>query len=333
MQMAKKTFVAAIRDALSEEMRRDPSVFLMGEDVRLGVFAGTRGLHAEFGDRRVVDTPISELAVAGAGVGAALTGLRPIVDLMFGTFLYLALDQIVQQAASARYMFGGQARVPIVYMVQNGGGISAGAHHSQAVHPLFMNVPLLKVVMPSTPYDAKGLLKAAIRDDNPVIFLSPLSLTGARGEVPDDDYLVPLGKGEIRRAGDDVTICSAGATVPTALKAAEALAGQGIAAEVIDLRTLKPWDEALVLTSVAKTGRFVAVDESKPICGAAGEWVATVAEKAFPYLKAAPRRVSGKDVASPFSPVLEKAVIPSVDEIVAAVKSTLAESREPRLAT
>ena len=324
--MTKKTYVAAIKDAVAEEMRRDPNVFLMGEDVRLGVFAGTRGLHAEFGDKRVVDTPISELAVAGAGVGAAVTGLRPIVDLMFGTFLYLALDQIIQQAASARYMFGGQATAPIVYMVQNGGGISAGAHHSQAVHPIFMNVPLLKVVMPSNAYDAKGLLKAAIRDDNPVIFLSPLSLTGARGDVPDEDYVVPLGKGEIKRVGSDVTICSAGATVPMAIKAAEVLAKDGIEAEVIDLRTLKPWDEAMVLASVAKTGRFVAVDESKPICGAASEWAATVAEKAFAYLKAAPQRVSGKDVASPFSPVLEKAVIPSADEIVAATRKTMTEA-------
>jgi pyruvate dehydrogenase E1 component beta subunit len=322
--MAKKTYVAAIKDALAEEMRRDPNVFLMGEDVRLGVFAGTRGLHAEFGDRRVIDTPISELAVAGAGVGAAVTGLRPVVDLMFGTFLYLALDQIIQQAASARYMFGGQAKAPIVYLVQNGGGISAGAHHSQAVHPIFMNVPLLKVVMPSNPYDAKGLLKAAIRDDNPVIFLNPLSVTGSRADVPDDDYIVPLGKGEVKRAGKDVTLCTAGITTVHALKAAEQLAKDGIDAEVIDLRTLKPWDEALVLESVAKTGRFVAVDESKPICGAAGEWVATVAEKGFHNLKAPPIRVSGKDVASPFSPILEKAVIPTVDDIVAAAKKTMA---------
>ena len=320
--MAKKTYVSVIKDALAEEMRRDPTVFLIGEDVRLGVFAGTRGLHAEFGDRRVIDTPISELGVAGAGVGAAVTGLRPVVDLMFGTFLYLALDQIIQQAASARYMFGGQAKAPIVYMVQNGGGISAGAHHSQAVHPIFMNVPLLKVVMPSNPADAKGLLKAAIRDDNPVIFLSPLSITGMRAEVTDEDVIVPLGVGEIKRSGKDVTICAAGAMVTMALKAAEVLTKDGIEAEVIDPRTLKPFDEALVLESVAKTGRFVAVDESKPICGAASEWTATVAEKAFAFLKAAPQRVSGKDVASPFSPVLEKAVIPSVDEIVAAVRRT-----------
>jgi acetoin:2,6-dichlorophenolindophenol oxidoreductase subunit beta len=321
--MAKKAYVSVIKEALAEEMRRDPTVFVMGEDVRLGVFAGTRGLHAEFGDRRVIDTPISELAVAGAGAGAAATGLRPVIDLMFGTFLYLALDQIVQQAASARYMFGGQAKMPVVYMAQNGGGISAGAHHSQAVHPIFMNVPLLKVVLPSTPYDAKGLLKSAIRDDNPVIFLSPLSLTGQRGEVPDEEYTLPLGKGDIKRTGTDVTICSAGVTVQTALKAAELLAAEGISCEVVDLRTLKPWDEDMVLHSVRKTGRFVAVDESKPICGAASEWAATVAEKAFDALKAPVQRVSGKDVASPFSPVLEKATLPAVGEVVAAVRRTL----------
>jgi len=321
--MSKKSYVAVIKDALAEEMRRDPNVFVIGEDVRLGVFAGTRGLHSEFGDRRVIDTPISELAVAGAGVGAAVTGLRPVVDLMFGTFLYLALDQIVQQAASARYMFGGQAKAPVVYMVQNGGGISAGAHHSQAVHPIFMNVPLLKVVIPSNPYDAKGLLKAAIRDDNPVVFFNQLSLTGTRGEVPDEVYVIPLGKGDIKRAGKDVTICTVGLTTQHALKAADILAKDNIDCEVIDLRTLKPWDETLVLESVAKTGRFVAADESKPICGAASEWAATVAEKAFHHLKAPIQRVSGKDVASPFSPILEKAVIPTVDDVVAAVRRTM----------
>lgn len=323
--MAKKTYVAAIKEALAEEMRRDPNVFLVGEDVRLGVFAGTRGLHAEFGDKRVIDTPISELAIAGAGVGAAITGLRPVVDLMFGAFLYLALDQIIQQAASARYMFGGQTSVPIVFMAQNGGGISAGAHHSHAVHPMFMNVPMLKVVLPSNPYDAKGLLKSAIRDDNPVIFLNPLSLTGMRAEVPDEEYLVPLGKGEVRRDGSDVTVCAVGAMVPAALKAADQLALDGIAVEVIDLRTLKPWDEALLLESVTKTGRFVAVDESKPVCGAASEWTATIAEKAFRDLKAPPVRVSGKDVPSPFSPALERATIPSVDDIVAAVRQVMAD--------
>jgi pyruvate dehydrogenase E1 component beta subunit len=266
------------------------------------------------------------LAVAGAGVGAAATGLRPIVDLMFGTFLYLAFDQIANQAGAMRYMFGGQTRLPLVYMVQNGTGSSAGHHHSQSVHPFFMNMPLIKVVMPSTPYDVKGLLKAAIRDDNPVVFLNHLSLGGQRGEVPDEEYVIPLGQADIKRPGKDVTICAAGLMVQHALKAAKALEAEGIDAEVIDLRTLSPWDETLVLESVARTGRFVAVDESYPTCGAADTWAATVAEHAFASLKAPVRRVSSKPVPIPFSPALEKAVIPSVEEIVAAARKTVSAS-------
>jgi pyruvate dehydrogenase E1 component beta subunit len=319
----RKTYIAAIQEALREEMARDERVLLIGEDVRLGVFAGTRGLHKQFGDARVIDTPISELAVAGAGVGAAATGLRPVVDLMFGTFLYLAFDQIANQAGAMRYMFGGQTRLPVVFMTQNGAGSSAGHHHSQGVHQFFMNMPLIKVVLPSTPYDVKGLLKSAIRDDNPVVFLNSLSAGGRRGEVPDEEYTIPLGVGDIKRAGADVTICTAGAMVFRALDAAQALEQEGIQAEVIDLRTLSPWDESLVLASVAKTGRFVAVDESYPTCSAASEWAATVAEKAFHDLKAPVQRVNNKPVPMPFSPVLEKAVIPSAEDIVAAVKRTL----------
>lgn len=321
--MARKTYIAAIREALAEEMRRDAQVLLMGEDVRLGVFAGTRGLHGEFGDKRVVDTPISELGVAGAGVGAAATGIRPVVDLMFGTFLYLAFDQIANQAGMMRYMFGGQTTLPLVYMVQNGGGISAGPHHSQPVHPFFMNMPLIKVVMPATPYDVKGLLKSAIRDDNPVIFLNHLSLGGQRSDVPDEEYVIPLGKGDIKREGTDVTICSAGLMVHRALVAADRLEEEGISVEVIDLRTLSPWDEELVLESVAKTGRFVAVDESYPTCGAASEWAATVAEKAFHHLKAPVQRVSNVPVPMPFSRKLEDAVIPTSEKIATAVKKVL----------
>lgn len=321
--MPRITYIAAIREALREEMQRDDRVFLIGEDVRLGVFAGTRGLHTEFGDRRVIDTPISELAVAGAGVGAAATGLRPIVDLMFGTFLYLAFDQIANQAGAMRYMFGGQTRLPLVYMVQNGSGSSAGHHHSQSVHPFFMNMPLIKVVMPSSPYDVKGLLKSAIRDDNPVLFLNHLALGGQRGEVPSEEYTIPIGQGEIKRAGRDLTVACVGLMVHHALKAAKQLEADGIDLEVIDLRTLKPWDEALVLESVHKTGRFLAVDESYPTCGAASEWAATVAEKAFSDLKSAPRRLSSKPVPVPFSPKLEKTVIPSSDEIVTLVREML----------
>ncbi|MDE2637847.1 MAG: alpha-ketoacid dehydrogenase subunit beta [Chloroflexota bacterium] len=322
--MPRKTYVAAIQEALAEEMRRDQRVFLIGEDVRIGVFPSTRGLHTEFGDKRVIDSPISELAVAGAGIGAAVTGLRPIVDLMFGTFLYLAFDQIANQAGAMRYMYGGQTNVPLVFMVQNGAGSSAGHHHSQAVHQFFMNMPQIKVVLPSTPYDGKGLLKAAIRDDNPVLFLHSLSLGGKRGEVPAEEYVIPIGVADVKRAGSDVTICAAGPTVYTALDAADALEAEGVAAEVIDLRSLSPWDKETVLESVAKTGRFIAVDESFPTCSAASEWAATVAEEAFYQLRAPVQRVTNKDVPMPFSPVLEKAVLPSQADVIAAVHKTLA---------
>ena len=321
--MPRKTTVDAIREALRAEMQRDERVVLMGEDVRLGVFAGTRWLHREFGDGRVIDTPISELAVTGAGIGAAATGMRPVVDLMFGTFLFLAFDQIANQAGAMRYMFGGQTTLPLVLMTQNGSGSSAGHHHSQPVHPLFMNMPLIKVVMPSTPYDVKGLLSAAIRDDNPVVFLNPLSLGGQRAEVPDEAYTIPLGEAAIRREGADVTICTAGAMTRRCLAAAHKLAQDGVECEVIDLRTLKPWDEACVLRSVRKTGHFVAVDESFPVCGAASEWAATVAEKAFHHLCAPVQRVSNLDVPLPFSPVLEKAVVPSTEAIIDAVRRCL----------
>lgn len=323
--MPRKTYIAAINEALDEELGRDDSVLLIGEDVRIGVFAGTRGLHKKYGDRRVIDTPISELAVAGAGIGAAATGLRPVVDLMFGTFLYLAFDQIANQAGAMRYMFGGQAKVPMVFMTQNGAGVSAGAHHSQPVHPFFMNMPLIKVVAPSTPYDVKGLLKAAIRDDNPVVFLNQITLGGKKGEVPDEDYVIELSTADIKRAGRDVTICTAGIGVHHALAAAQRLAEEdNVDAEIIDLRTLKPWDEATVLDSVAKTGRFVAVDESFPVCGAASEWAATIAEKGFSHLKAPVQRVSNKPVPMPFNPKLEKAVMPSAEDVLAAVRRTLA---------
>lgn len=322
--MPRKTYVAAIQEALAEEMRRDQRVFLIGEDVRIGVFPSTRGLYAEFGDKRVIDSPISELAVAGAGIGAAVTGLRPIVDLMFGTFLYLAFDQIANQAGAMRYMYGGQTNVPLVFMVQNGAGSSAGHHHSQAVHQFFMNMPQIKVILPSTPYDGKGLLKSAIRDDNPVLFLHSLSLGGKRGEVPAEEYVIPIGLADIKREGRDVTICAAGPTVYTALDASKTLAAEGVDAEVIDLRSLSPWDKETVLESVAKTGRFVAVDESFPTCSAASEWAATVAEEAFHQLRAPVQRVTNKDVPMPFSPVLEKAVLPSEADVIAAVHKTLA---------
>lgn len=321
--MPRKTYVAAIQEALAEEMRRDDRVFLIGEDVRIGVFPSTRGLHAEFGDKRVIDTPISELAVAGAGIGAAVTGLRPIVDLMFGTFLYLAFDQIANQAGAMRYMYGGQTKLPLVFMAQNGAGSSAGHHHSQAVHQYFMHMPQVKVILPATPRDGKGLLKSAIRDDNPVVFLHSLALGGKRGEVPAEEYLIPIGAADIKRPGRDLTICAVGAMVYTALEAAKTLAAEGIEAEVIDLRSLSPWDKQMVLESVAKTGRFVAVDESFPTCSAASEWAATVAQEAFSDLKAPVQRVTNADVPMPFSPVLEKAVLPAAADVIAAARKTL----------
>jgi pyruvate dehydrogenase E1 component beta subunit len=319
----RKSYIDAIREALAEELRRDSSVMVMGEDVRIGVFAGTRGLHAEFGDARIVDTPISELAIAGTAVGAAATGIRPVIDFMFGTFMYLAFDQIANQAGAMRYMFGGQATLPIVFMAQNGSGISVGHHHSQTMHQYFMQVPGIKVVAPCTPFDAKGLLKSAIRDNNPVVFFNHLSLGGFRGEIPDGEYVIPLGVGDVKRAGGDVTICAAGLMVHHALKAATELAAEGIEVEVIDPRTLSPWDETLVLESVAKTGRFVAVDEGHLLCGAASEWAATVAEKAFSDLKAPVQRVTAAAVPIPVSPVLERAAVPSAADIIAAVHRTL----------
>ena len=213
---------------------------------------------------------------------------------------------------------------PLVFMVQNGAGSSAGHHHSQAVHQFFMNMPQIKVILPSTPYDGKGLLKSAIRDDNPVLFLHSLSLGGKRGELPAEEYLIPIGLADIKRAGNDVTVCAAGPTVYTALDAAQTLAAEGVEAEVIDLRSLSPWDKETVLASVAKTGRFVAVDESFPTCSAASEWAATVAEEAFHQLRAPVQRVTNKDVPMPFSPVLEKAVLPSAADVIAAVRRTLA---------
>jgi pyruvate dehydrogenase E1 component beta subunit len=321
----RKYYIKAIQEALFEEMARDVSVFLMGEDVRIGCFAGTRGLYAEFGGERVIDTPISELGVAGAGVGAAITGSRPVVDLMFGQFLMLAYDQVSNQANAMRYMFGGQATVPIVYIVQNGTGPCVGPHHSNSVHSLFMNSPLVKVIMPSCTVDAKGLLKAAIRDDNPVVFFNHTSIGGMKGEVPDGDYVIPIGKGDIKREGTDITLCAVGAMVNTCLKAAKELENSSVSAEVADLRTLKPWDKEMVLERVKKTGRFLAVDESYHTCGAGAEWVATVAEEAFGILRAPASRLSGKEVPIPFSPELQKRVVPTVEDIAAKAVSLVSQ--------
>jgi pyruvate dehydrogenase E1 component beta subunit len=313
-------FGLALNEALREELRRDERVFVMGVDVQIGVYASVRGLASEFGTGRVINMPISELAVAGAAVGAAVVGLRPVAHLMNASFTYLAMDQLVNQAGLMRYMFGGQAVLPITYMATTGGMGSKAAHHSQSPYSVFMHAPGLKVVVPSTPYDAKGLLKAAIRDDNPVVFLEHGALGGTRGPVPEEEYVLPLGVGDVKRQGDDVTVVAIGLMVPRALRAAEQLAQDGIECDVIDPRTLYPLDRELIRRSVRKTGRLVAVDEANYTCGAAAEVLASALEDSGVTWRGPARRVTVPDVPIPFSPPLERAVIPDEQQIIGAVR-------------
>lgn len=320
--MREISYVRAIYEALREEMRRDKRVFLMGEDVQLSVYGATKGLYDEFGQDRVRNTPITEQAVVGAALGASLVGIRPVVDLMQGNFMYVAMDQFANQAAKARYMFGEQSCFPVVYMAATGAFESAGAQHSDSPHPMFMNVGGLKIVIPATPYDAKGLLKAAIRDDNPVLYLTPVALlSGTKGPVPEDDYVVPLGQADIKRAGKDLTIVAIGTMVRQALAAADKLAGEGMEAEVIDPRSLVPMDWESILQSVRKTGRLIVVDEARRTCGAASEIAARVGESCFGKLKAPIRILAVPDVPIPFSPVLEKAVVPDAQQIADAARA------------
>ncbi|MFM7718828.1 MAG: alpha-ketoacid dehydrogenase subunit beta [Actinomycetota bacterium] len=316
-------FTKAMAEGLAEVMREDPSVFVMGEDVRISVIGGTRGLVDEFGPERIVNTPISEQAFVGACIGAAASGLRPVVDMMVGSFFYVAMDQLANQAAKLRYMSGGQVSLPIVYFTGTGPSGSAAAQHSENPHPMIMNVAGLKVVMPSTPYDAKGLMIAAVRDDNPVVYFQDAVLGGMRGDVPEGAYEVPIGVGDVKRVGRDVTIVAIGATVPVALAAAERLAAEGVEAEVVDPRTLVPMDHDLILESVAKTGRLVVCDSARLTCSAASEIAATVAERGFSSLKAAPVRVAWEDVPIPFSPVLEKRVLVGEDRVLDATRRVL----------
>jgi pyruvate/2-oxoglutarate/acetoin dehydrogenase E1 component len=315
----------AVRDALAEEMRRDHRVVLLGEDVGRagGVFKVFDGLYEEFGPERVMDTPISEAGIVGISVGAALTGMRPVVDIMFGDFVTLAMDQIVNQAAKLRYMTGGQAKVPLVVHTTLGAGRSSAAQHSQSLHAWFAHVPGLKVVLPSTPADAKGLLKAAIRDDNPVIFFEDKMTYALTGSVPTGDYVVPLGCADIRREGDDLTIVATSSMVQVALKASNLLAQRGISVEVVDPRTLKPLDEETILQSVRKTGRAVIVDEGYQSYGVTAEISAIIAEKAFESLDAPVKRLGAMDVPIPFSPALESETIPKAEDIVAIVERML----------
>lgn len=321
--MAKKTYLQALNEALRQEMERDDNVFILGEDVGKfgGCFGVTQGLFDAFGEKRVMDTPITESAIVGAATGAALSGLRPVAELMFVDFIGVALDQLFNQAAKMRFMFGGKAKVPMTLRMPQGAGIGAAAQHSQSLEAWFMHIPGLKVVIPSTPYDAKGLLISAIRDDNPVVFLEHKLLYGLDGDVPEDAYTIPIGQADVKREGTDVTLVATSLMVHTALQAAETLAADGISVEVVDPRTLQPLDTDTILASVKKTHALVVAHEAVGFAGAGAEIVAQVAEKALDYLDAPVRRVAAPFCPVPFSPPLEQAYVPNADKIVAAVKS------------
>lgn len=321
--MHEVTYLQAIYEAQHEEMQRDPRVFIMGEDVSKGVFGTTAGFVEEFGKERVRDTPISEAGFTGVGVGSALVGMRPIVDYSIASFMYVAMDQLISMAAKCTYMYGGQAKVPIVFRAGMFYGGSNAAQHSDRPHPMFMNVPGFKIIMPSTPYDVKGLLKSAIRDDDPVICFEDDTLWFSKGSIPDEEYTIPLGKAEIKREGKDVTVVGIAGGVMLALAAADELAKEGISVEVLDPRTLVPLDKDLILQSVSKTGRLVVVDPAHKTCSAASEISAIVAEEGFWNLKAPIQRVATADVQIPFSPALEPLLYPTKEKIVAAVQKTL----------
>jgi pyruvate dehydrogenase E1 component subunit beta len=321
--MAVMTMRDALNQALKEELERDPSVFLMGEEVAeyQGAYKVTRGLLQEFGPRRVIDTPITELGFAGLGVGAAMAGLRPIVEFMTFNFSILATDQIINSAAKMLYMSGGQFKIPIVFRGPGGSAYQVSSQHSQALESWYAYFPGLKVVMPSTPADAKGLLKSSIRDDDPVIFIEQERMYGMKGEVPEDeDYTIPLGVAEIKREGTDATIVARSLMVPLALKAAEELEKDGVSCEVIDPRTIRPLDINAIVESVKKTNRVVIAEESHAFCGVAAEISAEINERAFDYLDAPVKRVSGADVPMPYAKNLERLAIPDVEQIVAAVR-------------
>ena len=317
----------AIREAMAEEMRRDPSVFLMGEDVAEhgGNFLVTTGLFEEFGQERVFDTPLSESALAGAGVGAAMMGMRPIVEIMFADFVSIAMDAIVNHAAKVNYMSGGLVTAPmVVRLAAYGAGRRSGAHHSQSIESYLTNVPGLTIVAPSTAYDAKGLLKTSIRNPNPVIFIEHKMLYAKKGEVPEGEYLLPLGVADIKREGTNLTIVSYSRMVDVSLAAAKTLEKEGVSAEVIDLRSLQPLDEETILASVRKTGHLVIVHEAPVRGGFGGEVAAVVAEKALGYLDAPIMRVGAPWVPVPFSPTLEDAYVPKEVDVVKAAQAVMA---------
>ena len=316
------TIAQAVNEALTEELRRDETVFVIGEDV---AEAGTpfkvlSGLVEEFGPERILDSPISEAGITGLGVGAAMTGLRPVVDIMFGDFLTLVMDQLANQAAKAHYMSGGKLSVPLVLRTTLGATRRSAAQHSQSLQAWIAHVPGLKVVLPSTPYDAKGLLKSAIRDDNPVVFIEDKMDWRVAGEVPSREYTLPLGVADVKRSGEDVTLVGTSSMVRVCLEAADLLAAEGISAEVVDPRTLSPLDGAALIESARKTGRAIVVDEGHRSYGVTAELAAVIAEGAFHYLDAPVRRLGALDVPVPFSPTLEDETVPTPDLVAATAR-------------
>ncbi len=327
--MRELSFLEAINEALHEEMSRDERVYVIGEDVRIGygkggAFGATNGLFAKFGPERVIDTPISESAIAGTSVGSALWGMRPVAEIMFSDFMALAMDHISNSAAKMRYAYAGEATVPVVFRMAIGAGVGAALHHSQSTEAWITNVPGLKVVMPSTPCDAKGLLKSAIRDDNPVVFFEhKFMYSRVKGPVPEEEYLVPLGQADLKKPGEDLTIIAYGAMVHQALSAAEILEREGIKVEVLDPRSLIPLDRKTIVESVKKTGRVVIVHEAPTFGGFGGEIAATIADEAFYSLDAPIKRVGAPFTPVPASPILEKFYLPDAEKIVRAAKEIL----------
>lgn len=323
--MRQLRYLEAMREGLREEMQRDPSVFVVGEDVRASLRGFTKGLFTEFGPNRVFDTPISEAAFTGLATGAALAGMRPVVEFQINALLFVAFDQLVDQAQKLRYMMGGQGKIPVTYLVAaSGARRGLAGQHSDHLYPLILHMGM-KTVMPTTAADAKGLMKAAIREDDPVMIFAPSALLAEKGPVPDGEYLTPLGRARVAREGTDLTIVAVGPLVPPALKCAEALAAEGVSAEVIDPRSLLPLDRDGLLASVRKTGRVVIFDDSNRTCGFAAEVAALVADEAWDALTAPVRRITRADVPVPFSPTLEEQVLPSPDRLLDACRSFMAE--------
>lgn len=320
--MRELTYAQAINEALMQNLERDERVFLMGEDIGKygGIFQATAGLLDKFGSGRIIDTPISESGFVGAAIGAALTGMRPVVEIMFIDFTTVAMDMIVNQMAKIHYMFGGKGKIPLVLRTNIGAGRGAAAQHSQSFHAFFVHIPGLKVITPSTPYDAKGLLNTAIRDEDPVLFIEHKKLYAIKGEVPEEYYTLPFGKAELKKEGKDITIVATHAMVSRSLSVAEEFAKEEIDIEVVDPRTLRPLDKDSILRSVKKTGRLIVADEGPVTCGVSAEISATVAEEAVEYLQAPILRVGSPDTPVPFSPPLEKIYIPDEEDVREAVQ-------------